>query len=273
MKVTKAVIPCAGYGTRLFPVTKLVPKELLPIGTKPAIQYIVEEAVAAGITDIILVCSRNKLSIADYFRADAALHGFLQERGKDSELKQLKAIEEMAKVTVVYQETPKGLGDAVLCARREVGNDPFLVSLPDDLIFGEPNPVPALIDACSAHNLPWGLMLKEVQREKITSYGIISGDVIGHDIYGINGAVEKPAPEEAPSNLGILGRYLLDPTIFEALARASSGSLGEIQLTNAINTLARTRPGCGLVCRNRLFDIGTMDGLLSAWSYINPRRQ
>lgn len=264
MKPTKAVIPCAGYGTRLLPWTKLVPKELLPVGSKPAIQYIVESAVESGVTEIILVCHPDKVSIADYFRPNAALRALLHDRGKTAQLAELQRIESLADITVTYQETPRGLGDAVYCARALVGDAPFLVLLPDVLIHQHPPAMMQLLDACATHCFAWGLSLEEIAKEMTQAYGVIAGAHLTGDLFTIRGAVEKPSAAEAPSNLGICGRYLLPPEIFRLIAETTPDQHGEIQLTDAIHRLAEQTPGCGLVCRGDRFDLGTQAGWLKA---------
>ncbi len=262
MKLRKAVIPCAGYGTRFLPITKVIPKELLPIGNKPAIHYVVEEAVAAGIEEIILVCNQGKHAIIDYFLPNPSLNEFLDSRNKKVELAQLKQIEAMAQFRVVYQEQPRGLGDAVLAAREAVGQEPFLVILPDDLIAHEISGSQQLINACQGGN--WGILLERVPMERVSAYGVVQGRETKKGIFQIEGTVEKPRPEQAPSDLTIIGRYVFPPEIFSMIASAKVGTGGEIQLTDAINTLAQGRPGCGVVCQGRRFDVGTPQGLQEA---------
>ncbi len=265
-KVRKAVIPAAGYGTRLLPITKAVPKELLPLGNKPVIQYVVEEAVASGVEEIILVCHPSKFSVFDYFQPNSDFSAFLLERGKKKELEELRKIESLATFRLVYQEQPSGLGHAVWCARKLIGDENFLVLLPDVLINHEVSGVCQLLDSCSEVG-EWGLLLEEVSREKAKSYGIVGGrEVEGY--FRIESAVEKPDPEMTPSRFGILGRYLLPPKIFQLIEQTGPGALGEIQLTDAINLLAREQPGRGLVCQGRLFDLGVPEGLLKASNYF-----
>lgn len=265
----KAVIPCAGYGTRFLPITKIIPKELLPIGNKPAIHYVVEEAVAAGIEEVVLVCNRSKVSIADYFKPDQALIGFLEKRGKGEAIEELKKLESMAEIRVVYQEEAKGLGDAVLCSRTVVGGEPFLVILPDDLIVNKVSGSEQLLTACGERN-GWGILLERVPKERVSSYGIIRGAALGEKLYTIEGALEKPRPEEAPTDLSIIGRYCFPAEIFEWIEKSKVGRLGEIQLTDAIDRLAKQQPGIGVLCQGRRFDIGTPKGLLEAGQEIRP---
>ncbi len=258
-KIRKAVIPAAGYGTRFLPITKVVPKELLPIGRKPVIQYVVEEAVASGMEEIVLVCHRSKTAIIDYFKPDPDLKSFLRERGKKDEMAELERIESLATFKVVYQEEPLGLGHAVWCAREAVGEEPFVVMLPDVLAIGEVPASRPLMEACSGGG-EWGLLLERVPKDRISSYGIIRGKKSGEGAFRIEGAVEKPMAEEAPTDLAILGRYLFPPDIFDIIASMKGGALGEIQLTDAIDRLANKVPGIGLLSQGTVFDVGTPEG-------------
>src|SRR5262249_22665317 len=236
--IKKALIPAAGYGTRFLPITKVVPKELLPIGNKPAIHYVVEEAVRSGIEEIILVCNPSKNGIIDYFKPDKNLHKFLEKKGKREEIAIIRDIESIAEFRVVYQKESLGLGHAVLCAQKEVKNDPFIVILPDVLISDELPATQYLIDACEDGE-EWGMLVERVTQSEVSSYGIARIDKGGDGFYRLTGAVEKPKPSDAPSDLGIVGRYLLPPEIFGILERVKTGALGEIQLTDAIDQLAR----------------------------------
>lgn len=267
MIVQKAVIPCAGLGTRLFPITKLVPKELLPIGTKPAIQYVVEEAVAAGIQEVIFVCNRSKFSIAEYFRPDTSLRTLLAQQGKTAEIAELSAIESMVTISVVYQEEPKGLGHAVLCAEPAVGDHPLLVMLPDMLLFGRRSETKHLLAVCEERQGA-GLLVHEVPKAQVQAYGVIRGGLIAEGIYRIDALVEKPAPAVAPSTLAIVGRYLLPPTIFAHLADSAPGVGGEIQLTDSLNALAQAGPMYGTVCQGTVCDVGQAEGLFAAWRHV-----
>ena len=245
MQLTQAILPLAGLGTRFLPWTKVVPKELLPIGNKPAIQYIVEEAVASGIEEIVLVLSRSKLLLLDYFKSDSTITW-------------------PVKFTPVFQEAPLGLGHAVLCARPEIGNETFLVMLPDVVIDHQPVASRQLMTACSEG---WGLLLEKVRPELVSSYGIINGEEVRPGLFTIRGAVEKPKPEKAPSDLGILGRYLFPPEIFDMIEKSGPGAFDEIQLTDGIDALAKKIPGQGVICQGAIFDTGTPEGLLRAANY------
>ena len=267
MRVRKAVIPCAGVGTRLLPVTKVVPKELLPIGTRPAIQYVVEEIAAAGITEIILVANPQKAAIADYFRPDPALNALLQSKGKHAELEALHQLESLVDIRVVHQHEPLGLGHAILCAQEAVGDEPFLVALPDRLVVHPISATHLLCTMCEQH-AGWGLLLEEVPTEMVGAYGIVACTHVDKDCCRITGAVEKPLPANAPSRLSILGRYVLPPTIFAKLAGGNPGALGELQLTDAIDAVARDIPGYGMICPGKIYDVGTVEGLAKACAEI-----
>ena len=262
-QVKKAVIPAAGFGTRFLPVTKVVPKELLPIGNKSAIQYVVEEAVASGVEEIILVSHPSKQSIFDYFQPDAKLKDFLQKKGKKKELKELERIESLACIRVVIQEEPLGLGHAILCAREAVGGDRFFVILPDVLVETEIPACRQLLEVCGGER-DWGVLLERVGQERLSSYGIVRGETLPDGSYCVRGAVEKPTPKNAPSDLAILGRYLFTPEIFEILEGLRPGAIGEIQLTDAIDRFAKRRQGAGAICQGEVFDIGTPQGLREA---------
>lgn len=259
-KVKKAVIPVAGFGTRFLPVTKAVPKELLPVGNRPAVQYVVEEAVASGVEEILFVCHPSKWSIIDYFRPDTKLKDFLRRKGKKKELEELERIESLARFHVVMQEEPLGLGHAILCAREAVGEERFFVILPDVLVVSEVPACRQLLEACD----DWGFLLEKVGRERLSSYGVIQGEAVSDGTWRVQGAVEKPSPKEAPSDLAILGRYLFTPEIFGEIERQEAGALGEIQLSDAIGSLCRRREGRGVVCKGRILDVGTPDGLYKA---------
>lgn len=260
------IVPCAGIGTRLLPITKLVPKELLPVGTKPAIQHIVEEAVAAGIRRIVLVCHPTKIPIADHFRPDPTLDRVLAVQGRHAERQALDRLAALADLTVVYQEEPRGLGDAICRAEPAVGDAPFCVMLPDVLIFGAPPMLGRLIAMCR-HHTGWGLLLQRVSPAQIPSCGVIGGAAVGSEVYRVTEAVEKPPAGAAPTDLAIVGRYLLPPKIFPLLRQSRPGAGGEIQLTDAIHRLARTEPIYGLLCHERIWDIGTMEGWMAAATF------
>ena len=262
-KIRKAVIPAAGYGTRFLPITKIIPKELLPIGNKPAIQYVVEEAVEAGIEEIILVCNPHKIPIADFFRPDRTLNRFLENQNKQKEIDELKRIESLVRVTVVYQEEALGLGHSILCAKEAVEGESFLVMLPDVLILPSHTGAKQLVDACQN---TWGVLLEKVPQEKLSSYGIVKCAINPQGDYVIHGAVEKPAIDEAPSNLSLLGRYVLPGDIFQYIGK--KGSKGEVQLTDALNAMAQKAPALGILNSGKIFDVGTPEGLSEIYFHL-----
>jgi UTP--glucose-1-phosphate uridylyltransferase len=262
----KAVIPCAGFGTRFLPVTKVVPKELLPVGRHPAIHYVVEELIAANIRELVLVCNRAKTSVADYFLHNELLTNFLKRHGKEEDLEALERTEKSVTIQVVYQNTPRGLGDAVGCAKWVTGNDPFLVVLPDDLIFPQGTASLRLVELCRQRG-GWGLLLERVPREKISSYGIIRGRETEPGIFRVEGAVEKPSASQAPSDLAIIGRYLFPSEIYACLSRSEEPDK-EVQLTDALDRLAKLQPGWGILCDGKRFDVGTPPGLLQASRFV-----
>ncbi len=258
--ITKAVIPAAGLGTRFLPATKATPKEMLPVVDKPAIEYVVEEAVRAGLDDVLMITGRNKTPLEDHFDRNYELEEKLEADDKDVLLERVRESTDLATVHYVRQKDPKGLGHAVLCAAQHVGDAPFAVLLGDDLI-DERNPVlPRMIDIQQRHGGSVVLLL-EVPREQISLYGsAVSEKTDTEDVVRVHGTVEKPDPEDAPSNLAVIGRYVLAPEIFDVLRETPPGRGGEIQITDAINTLCgRDRDGGpvhGLVFRGRRYDTG-----------------
>lgn len=255
--VRKAVIPAAGLGTRFLPVTKASPKEMLPLVDKPCIQYVVEEAVRAGIRDILIITGRGKRSIEDHFDRSFELEFYLEKGGKSADLAQVRAIAEMADIHYVRQGEPKGLGHAVGVAREHVGDEPFVVLLGDDLM-AESSTV--LSDMVAAHQRTGGsvVALKEFPRSEISSYGCVAAEPTDGeaDLVRIRGMVEKPKPEEAPSNLAIMGRYLLTPAIFDCIEKVQPGRGGEIQLTDAMAMLMESEPIFGLPFVAGRYDTG-----------------
>jgi len=259
--VTKAVIPAAGLGTRFLPATKATPKEMLPVVDKPAIQYVVEEAVAAGLDDVLLVTGRNKGSLEDHFDRAWELEAALEAKGDHDRLDRVKKSQVLADVHYVRQGDPLGLGHAVLCAARHVGDQPFAVLLGDDLIDRRDPLLPTMLDVQREHGGSV-IALIEVDPELIHLYGCaaVSGDR-DSGVVEVTDLVEKPAPDEAPSNLAIIGRYVLHPAIFDVLRDTSPGQAGEIQLTDALKTLitAPADKGGGVravVFRGRRYDTG-----------------
>jgi len=261
-KIRKAVIPAAGLGTRFLPATKAVPKELLPIVDIPTIQYIVAEAVAAGVRDVILVVARGKDSIVDHFDIAAELEAHLERTGKHELRRQMRAIAQLANVVTVRQQEPLGLGHAVLCAKDLVGDEPFVVMLGDDIIDA---PVPGtkqLADCWERHGLGT-IALMEVPREETSLYGIAAGKPIDERTIKIERIVEKPK-QDPPSNLAVIGRYVLPPRIFEVLEAVPPGVGGEIQLTDALAVLAREEGLLGYRFEGDRYDAGDRFGYLKA---------
>lgn len=260
-KIRKAVIPAAGLGTRFLPATKAQPKEMLPIVDTPAIQYIVEEALKSGIEEILIITGRNKRAIEDHFDANVELEYFLNKNGKDEIAKSLEKLEEV-NIQYVRQGRPRGLGDAIYCAKSFIGNEPFAVLLGDDIVYNDEKPcLKQLIDCYEKYG---GSILgaQRVEQEKVSSYGIVDGQEVENGIWEVQGLVEKPNRDEAPSNLAVLGRYILDPEIFEKLAVTEPGKGGEVQLTDAIKAL--DSKVMAFEYEGRRYDVGDKFGYLEA---------
>ena len=255
MAVTKAVIPAAGLGTRFLPATKASPKEMLPVVDKPAIQYVVEEAVRAGLTDVLMVTGRNKRPLEDHFDRVVELEQTLESKGQLDKLALVQQASELATIHYVRQGDPRGLGHAVLAAAQHVGNEPFAVLLGDDLIDAR-DPLLEQMVALQAREGGSVVALMEVPRDQVSLYGCAAVSDADGDVVRITGLVEKPPVEEAPSNLAVIGRYVLSPTVFEVLRRTPPGRGGEIQLTDALQELIATEPVHGLVFRGRRYDTG-----------------
>ena len=264
MSVRKAVFPAAGLGTRFLPATKAQPKEMLPLVDKPTIQYVVEEAVASGLAEIIIVTGRNKRAIEDHFDAAFELEYYLNDRGKTDELAQIKTISELASVCYVRQKEPLGLGHAILVARGLVGDEPFAVFLGDDIIGGTSTPcMRQLLDVFDKYGGPV-VAVERVPRERIHQYGVIAGRNIAGNVWEITDLVEKPKADEAPSDLAIIGRYVLTPDLFEILATTAADKRGEIQLTDGLRTLRQRRPMYAVEFEGKRYDTGDKLGFLKA---------
>jgi UTP--glucose-1-phosphate uridylyltransferase len=253
--VRKAVIPAAGLGTRFLPATKASPKEMLPLVDKPAIQYVVEEAVSVGITDILIVTGRGKRSIEDHFDRSFELEYFLEKSGKTDDLNEMRAIAGMANIHYVRQGEPLGLGHAVLMAREHVGNEPFVVMLGDDLMHKKSGILAGMLVAYEI-TATTVLALKKVDRDEVSLYGCVAHEPAGDSIVRVTDLVEKPRPEDAPSDLGMMGRYVLTPAIFDAIERTGPGRGGEIQLTDAIRALLGTEKVHGYCFKEGRYDVG-----------------
>lgn len=257
------MILAAGYGTRLLPATKSQPKEMLPLVDRPIIQYSVEEAVAAGIEQIIIVTSIGKRAVEDYFDRSRELEDLLEKKGDYERLDEMRRISDLAHFAYVRQGEPRGLGDAVMTAKHLVGDDPFLLILPDDVIIGSPTVAQQLIDAYRKYHASV-VAVEEVPAEETSSYGIVAGEAIDERVTKLHKLVEKPRPEDAPSNLGIVGRYLLTPSIFEAIERTAPGYGGEIQITDALQILADEEGLYALRFEGIRYDTGRPLSLLQA---------
>lgn len=261
-KIRKAVIPAAGLGTRFLPATKAQPKEMLPIVDKPGIQYIIEEAVASGIEHILIITGRNKRAIEDHFDRSIELELALKKAGKYD---LLGLVEEISSVTIHYirQKEPKGLGHAVLCARQFVGQEPFAVLLGDDIVDSA---VPCLKQMMTLYEEHPGTILavREVPPEKVSSYGIVTPRPLADRLWQALDLVEKPSPDEAPSRLAIMGRYIVEPEIFDILEETPPGRGGEIQLTDALRQLARKQRVYAYAFEGRRYDVGDKLGYLEA---------
>ncbi len=271
-RVTKAVIPAAGLGTRFLPATKAQPKEMLPVVDKPAIQYVVEEAVAAGIDDILIITGRNKRSLEDHFDRNFELEYQLQSKGKTGDLAEVVELAELADIHFVRQGEPLGLGHAVSVARKHVGKDPFVVMLGDD-IMDEHSTVLADMIKTFDETESSVVALMEVPIEEISAYGCAAVEDRDGSVCRITEIVEKPAPEVAPSNLGVMGRYLFTPEIFEELDHVEPGVGGEIQLTDAIARLLADQQVLGYVFSEGRFDIGKKIDYLRATVELALRRE
>jgi UTP--glucose-1-phosphate uridylyltransferase len=263
MKIKKAVIPAAGLGTRFLPVTKAQPKEMLPIVDKPAIQYIVEEAVNSGIEEILIITGRNKRAIEDHFDSSYEIEAELRQKKRYDLLQLLEEISKLAQIYYTRQKEPKGLGHALLCAKAFVGNEPFAVMLGDDIVDSS---VPCLKQIIDIYNKFQTSIVgvQEVPRAELNKYGIVSGTKIEKDIYIVKDLIEKPEIDKAPSNIAILGRYIITPKIFDILENAKPGINGEIQLTDALKRQLKFEPIYAYIFNGKRYDIGDKIGFLRA---------
>jgi UTP--glucose-1-phosphate uridylyltransferase len=269
--IRKAVFPAAGLGTRFLPATKAQPKEMLPLVDKPIIQYGVEEAVASGIDNIILVTGRGKNAIEDHFDVSVELESFLEARGKKEQLDEIRKISNLINFSYVRQGEPLGLGHAVLTTKLLVGEEPFAVILGDDVIDADPPAIRQMIDVFEELDGPV-LAIERVPRETVSSYGIVDAEQIRPGVYRIRDMVEKPPIDEAPSDLAIIGRYVLTPDIFPALEKIGKDRTGEIQLTNGLRQLLKSRPIYGCQIDGVRHDTGNKLGFLKAVVYFALRR-
>ncbi|MSQ40330.1 MAG: UTP--glucose-1-phosphate uridylyltransferase GalU [Dehalococcoidia bacterium] len=261
--VRRGVIPAAGWGTRFLPVTKAIPKEMLPVVDRPMVQYAVEEAAQAGIQHLTIVTSRVKESLAAHFDRAPELERFLEAHRETPALKGVRRLATLADLAYVTQQEQLGLGHAVLTARNSVGNEPFAVLLPDDIVASD---TPAIGQLLQVYHQYGGsvVAVEEIPPEASRSYGVVDVEPVAEGLYRVKGLVEKPKPEEAPSRLGVVGRYVFTPGIFEALAEVRPGALGEIQLTDGMHLLAQREPMYAWVLQGKRYDVGTPLGLLKA---------
>ncbi|AOY75544.1 UTP--glucose-1-phosphate uridylyltransferase GalU [Clostridium formicaceticum] len=263
MKVKKAIIPAAGLGTRFLPATKAQPKEMLPIVDKPTLQYIIEEAVDSGIEEILIITGRNKKSIEDHFDKSIELELELEKKGKDDLLEEIRKISDMVNIHYIRQKEPKGLGHAIYCAKSFIGDEPFAVLLGDDIVDAK---VPCLKQMIEVYN-EYKTTILGVQRvpmEDVDKYGIVAGKHIEDRVYKVKDLVEKPAVPEAPSDVAILGRYIISPEIFNVLENTAPGKGGEIQLTDALKVLAQKEAMYAYNFKGKRYDVGDKLGFLQA---------
>ncbi|ACU88385.1 UTP--glucose-1-phosphate uridylyltransferase GalU [Desulfomicrobium baculatum] len=267
MQVRKVVIPVAGWGTRSLPATKNVPKEILPVFRKPSIQYIVEEAIASGLSDVVFVNNQNKRIIEDHFDYNLALEQLLERKGQLDLLEEVRKVAMMANIIVVRQKEQLGLGHAVLCAREVIKDEPFAVMVGDDLMFNRDPGINQLLEVWKNERMPVvGVM--EVPRDKVSKYGIIDAEEFAPGLYRIRGVKEKPDMESAPSRLALVGRYVLTPEIFDHLEGVKPDKTGEIQLTDALQSMARDNRLLAVKLRGQRFDVGDWVDYLTANIYF-----
>ncbi len=263
MKPRKAIIPAAGLGTRFLPATKAQPKEMLPIVDKPTLQYIIEEAVASGIEEVLIIIGRNKNSIQDHFDKSVELELELEKKGNIEMLEEVRHIYNMVNIQYVRQIEPKGLGHAVLCAKSFVGNEPFAVMLGDDIVYSDEPCLGQMIRKYEELKGPI-VGVQTVSDDDVNKYGIVDGELLSDRVYSVRTLVEKPSKEEAPSNVAILGRYIITPAIFEILENTKPGKGGEIQLTDALKELAIKEKMYAYDFIGRRYDVGDKEGFLEA---------
>ncbi|MDQ3754527.1 MAG: UTP--glucose-1-phosphate uridylyltransferase GalU [Acidobacteriota bacterium] len=262
-KIRKAVFPAAGLGTRFLPATKASPKEMLPLVDKPLIQYVVEEAVASGVESIIIVTGRGKTAIEDHFDISFELENLLRERGKDALLEQARSVSDLARISYVRQKEALGLGHAILQARDFVENEPFAVMLADDIVDAETPALKQMLKVYEDYDAPV-LGTMQVEGEAISRFGVIDAEEVSTGVYQIKDMVEKPPFQEAPSDLAIIGRYILTPDIFDEIERTERGAGGEIQITDAMRSLLRKRPFYAVRLEGQRHDAGDKLGFLIA---------
>lgn len=263
MQLRKAIIPAAGLGTRFLPATKAQPKEMLPIVDKPTLQYIIEEAVQSGIEEILIITGRNKKSIEDHFDKSVELELELEAKGKYELLEEVRKISDLVNIHYIRQKEPRGLGHAILCAKSFIGDEPFAVMLGDDIVESEKPCLKQMMEIYAQYKTTI-LGVQEISIHEVDKYGIVDGFRIEESVYKVKGLVEKPSIDEAPSNIAILGRYVITPAIFEILEHTEPGKGGEIQLTDALKVLAQREAMYAYTLEGRRYDVGDKLGFLQA---------
>ncbi len=271
MTVRKAIIPAAGLGTRFLPATKAQPKEMLPIVDKPTLQYIIEEAVDSGIEEILIITGRNKKSIEDHFDKSVELELELEAKQKYGLLEEVRRITNMVNIHYIRQKEPRGLGHAIYCAKSFIGNEPFAVLLGDDIVYSDKPCLKQLMEIYDQYQSTI-LGVQEVEKSDISKYGAVDGKLIDDQVYEVRNLIEKPAVDEAPSNIAILGRYIISPAIFDILENTAPGSGGEIQLTDALRELALKEKMYAYAFSGRRYDVGDKQGFLEATVEFALRR-
>jgi UTP--glucose-1-phosphate uridylyltransferase len=271
--IRKAVFPAAGLGTRFLPATKVIPKEMLPLVDKPLIQYGVEEALGSGVEEIVFITARGKGALEDHFDISYELEKTLEQRGKTALLSISRQVSHLTNVVSVRQKQALGLGHAVLTARTIVGNEPFAVILGDDIIDSDVPCLKQMIEVYEKYGGAPVIAVEEIEGEAISRFGVIAGEEVEPGVYRLTDMVEKPKFEDAPSNLAIIGRYVLTPDVFELIASTDAGVGGEIQITDALRRLAQTRPFYGLKFKGRRYDAGDKMGFLEATVELALKRE
>lgn len=272
-KIKKAIIPAAGLGTRFLPATKAQPKEMLPIVDKPTLQYIIEECVASGIEEILIITGRNKKSIEDHFDKNIELELELEKSNKQDMLEMVREISDMVNIHFIRQKEPRGLGHAILCAKSFVGNEPFAVLLGDDVVYNDNKPCLKQLIDCYGEYKTSVLGVQKVADENVDKYGIVSGIQIEDRVYKVKNLIEKPSVDEAPSNIAILGRYIITPKIFEILENTAPGKGNEIQLTDGLLKLIEEEAMYAYDFEGRRYDVGDKLGFLEATVEYAMRRE
>lgn len=271
MKPRKAIIPAAGLGTRFLPATKAQPKEMLPIVDKPTLQYIIEEAVDSGIEEILVITGRNKKSIEDHFDKSVELELELESKGKLELLEEVRKISNMVNIHYIRQKEPRGLGHAIHCAKSFIGHEPFAVLLGDDIVYSDKPCLKQMIEVYEEYKTTV-LGVQEVPLQDVSKYGVVEGKHIEDRVYKVKNLIEKPQVEESPSNIAILGRYIINPAIFDILEHTAPGKGGEIQLTDALRELAQKEAMYAYKFEGRRYDVGDKLGFLQATVEFALRR-